>query len=163
MSKKEFIKELKRALSPLSRSERNERISFYSEIIDDKIEEGASEASAISQIGAPTEIAAKILGENATLNKDSAHKKGKKTTGEKIIMIVGAPLWIPLAICCAAIIFSGYAIAYALLLALWAIELPFLLFSFLSKGLFPFCLGATKALASFTSSSLKKIIQPFKR
>ena len=163
MSKKDFLKELKRALSPLPAKEKKERLSFYSEIIDDKIEEGASENIAVAEAGSAAEIAAKILSESKNAAGEGTHKKLQKSTAEKIVMIVGAPLWIPIAICCAAVVFSGYLVAYALLLALWAIELPFLLMALLSKGLLPTCLVATKALASFTSSSLKKIIHPFKR
>ena len=163
MSKKEFLKDLKRALSTLPRSEKKERISFYSEIIDDKIEEGIPEDAAIKEVGSVSEVAAKIITENKTTTGEKAAKNRSLSTGEKVVMIVGAPLWIPIAICCAAVVFSGYLVAYALLLALWAIELPFLLMALLSKGLLPVCLGATKALASFTSSSLKKIIHPFKR
>lgn len=157
MSKKEFLKDLKRALSTLPRSERKERISFYSEIIDDKIEEGIPEDAAIKEVGLVSEIAQKIITENKTATDGKAAKNRSLTTGEKVVMIVGAPLWIPLAIAALAVIFSLYLIAYALLLTLWAVELPFLLISLISKALLPACTAASKVLASFTTSSFKKL------
>ena len=155
MSKKEFLKDLKGALSTLPRSERKERISFYSEIIDDKIEEGTPEDAAIKEVGSVSEIAAKIITENKTTTGEKTSKNRSLTTGEKVVMIVGAPLWFPLAIAALAVIFSLYLIAYALLLTLWAVELPFLLISLISKALFPACTAATKILVSFTTSSIK--------
>jgi hypothetical protein len=40
MNKQEFLTALKKALSPLSKADLEERLSFYSEMIDDRIEEG---------------------------------------------------------------------------------------------------------------------------
>ena len=48
MTKKIFFKKLKHELSGLPKSEIRERISFYDEMIDDKIEDGMTEAEAIA-------------------------------------------------------------------------------------------------------------------
>ena len=61
MDKKEFIKALKKALSSLSRQEKAEHLGFYSEMIDDKMEEGLSEKEAVASIGHPADIAKEIL------------------------------------------------------------------------------------------------------
>lgn len=162
MNKKEFLKELKGALSTLPRRERKERISFYSEIIDDKIEEGTPEKEAIKEVGSVSEIAAKSITEAKNSISEIPSSRRSFTTQEKVVMIVGAPLWIPLAIAALAIIFSLYLIAYALLLTLWAVELPFLLMSLLSKALFPACTAASKLFVSFTTASFKKLT-PWKK
>ena len=163
MNKNEFLKSLKKALSSLGAKERKDRISFYSEIIDDKIEEGMDECAAVKEVGSVNEIARKILAEKTEVH-EPAEKKGRKfTKGEIAIIIIGAPVWIPIGIALLALIFSGYVIAYSLLLALWATEAPFLLMSLLSKCLFPACTASTKALTSFTARSINKLIAPFKR
>ena len=61
MNKQEFLTELKKALSPLSKADLEERLSFYSEMIDDRMEEGLSEEEAVAAIGSPDEIAAQII------------------------------------------------------------------------------------------------------
>ena len=163
MNKKEFLRELKGALFALPAREKKERLSFYSEIIDDKIEEGTPENIAVSEVGSVSEIAAKIIAENKTSSTAKAHTKRPLTVGEKVVMIVGAPIWLPLAIAAFAVILSLYAVAYAVLLALWAIELPFLLMALLSKALLPACTLSTKALLSFTKASFKKLFAPLGR
>ena len=51
MNKKRFLSELRRGLSGLPQAEVEERLSFYSDMIDDRIEDGCSEAAAVAEIG----------------------------------------------------------------------------------------------------------------
>ena len=48
MNKEEFIAELKDGLSGLPQNDIDERVLFYTEMIDDRMEEGMSEEEAIS-------------------------------------------------------------------------------------------------------------------
>ena len=50
MNKQEFLKNLRVSLSNLPQEEIEERIIFYSEMIDDRIEEGLSEEEAKAMI-----------------------------------------------------------------------------------------------------------------
>ena len=65
MTKKVFLTELKKKLGKLPKSEVKKRLSFYSEIIDDKIEEGFSEEDAVADVGGIDEIAKLILSEKS--------------------------------------------------------------------------------------------------
>ena len=56
MSKQYFLTELHKGLSGLSRDEIKERLTFYSEMILYRMEEGLSEEDAISEIGSVDEI-----------------------------------------------------------------------------------------------------------
>ena len=157
MTKSDFLKKLRKGLRGMSAAEKNEQISFYSEIIDDKIEEGMTEHEATSHVGRPLEISRKIKEERSTA-KPTGKGDVKTLTGtEKLVMIIGSPIWIPLAIAAAAIIASCYIIIYALLLCLWAVEAPFLILSLISKVLLPTSIGATKGVKALTSASLKRL------
>mgnify|MGYP003451557927 CR=1 FL=1 len=57
MNKIEFSESLKQKLSNLPKDELEERVNFYLEIIEDKIEEGIKEEEAIAQLGSVEEIA----------------------------------------------------------------------------------------------------------
>ncbi|MBQ9734061.1 MAG: DUF1700 domain-containing protein [Clostridia bacterium] len=70
MSKNQFLKILKRKLSHLSKSELDERINFYSEMIDDRIESGLSEKEAVEAIGSADMIARQIAEELKQGNKN---------------------------------------------------------------------------------------------
>ena len=56
MSKQDFLTELRKGLSGLPRDEIEERLTFYSEMILYRMEEGLSEEDAISEIGSVDEI-----------------------------------------------------------------------------------------------------------
>ena len=51
MDKKEFLHKLQKGLSGLPKDDIQERLNFYSEMIDDSVEEGLTEEDAISRIG----------------------------------------------------------------------------------------------------------------
>ena len=61
MNKQEFLMRLREGLSGLLQNEIEERLTFYSEMIDDRIEEGLSEEQAIGEIGDIDEIIRKSL------------------------------------------------------------------------------------------------------
>ena len=67
MTKKEFLSGLRKKLVKLNRADLKERLGFYSEIIDDKMEEGLSEEDAVFQLGSAQEIAKQIIADTPLL------------------------------------------------------------------------------------------------
>ena len=61
MNKQEFLSQLQAGLSGLPECETEERLSFYSEMIDDYTEEGFSEEEAVTQIGSVSDVISQIL------------------------------------------------------------------------------------------------------
>ena len=61
MTKLEFLEGLEKGLSGLPKNDMDERIAFYIEIIDDRIEEGLSEEDAVSKIGKIDEVISQII------------------------------------------------------------------------------------------------------
>ena len=53
MNKQEFLAQLRKQLSGLPLKDAEDRITFYSEMIDDRMEEGLSEPEAVSAIPCP--------------------------------------------------------------------------------------------------------------
>ena len=120
MTKQEFLAALGGALSVLPQEEREERLSFYGEMIDDRIEEGLPEEEAVAQIGSVDAAAAQILGERtpvAAVKED----KPKRKTWQTVLLILGAPVWAPLLIAAAAVVFAGFIVLWALIVSLWAL------------------------------------------
>lgn len=56
MNKQEFLMRLREGLSGLPENDIEERLIFYSEMIDDRKEEGLSEEEAVREIGNIDEI-----------------------------------------------------------------------------------------------------------
>ena len=63
MTKADFLQLLERALSQLSEEERRANLEYYSELLDDMLEEGMTEAEATAKLGSPAAIAESILQE----------------------------------------------------------------------------------------------------
>ena len=133
MTKREFLSELRDALYGLSQSEIEERLLFYSEMIDDRMEEGIPEEDAVREIGDPRGIAAQIRAEGA--NSKTAEEKRTKDTkdtqkhrrtlgvGEILLLILGFPVWFPLLLAAAVVLLSVFIVLFSVVIALFAVAL----------------------------------------
>lgn len=132
MTKQEFTDALRARLSGMPAREVEESISFYSEMIDDRMEEGMSEEDAVSQVGSVDEIASQIISEIplTKIVKEKIKPKKSLKAWEIVLLILGAPLWIPLLFVAASVIFAMYIVIWSLIVALWAIEVAFIACSF---------------------------------
>lgn len=61
MTKREFLDRLERCLASLDPSERASMVDFYSEQIDDRMDDGMTESQAVASLESPEDIAANIL------------------------------------------------------------------------------------------------------
>lgn len=124
MTKQEFLEALRNGLSGLPQDDIEERLTFYSEMIDDRMEEGLTESDAVSAIGSVDEITAQIISETpfTKLVKEKVKPKHTLRAWEIVLLVLGAPLWIPLLIAVAVIIFSCYAVIWSAIISLWAAE-----------------------------------------
>lgn len=123
MRKQDFIKELRLNLSFLPKEEIEDRISFYSELTDDKIEEGVKEEDAIKSIGSIDEIINQIIDEMplSKIAKDKIKPKRKLSGLEIALIIVGSPIWLSLLLSLIAVLFSLYIIGWSIVISIWAI------------------------------------------
>ena len=134
MNKQEFVLELKNRLAALGEEEISERVNFYSEIIDDKVEEGISEQEAVCELGNIDEIVSQILSEIPLTKLVRVKLKPKKRLSvlEIVLLVVGSPIWISLIISALAVAFSLYASAWAVIISLWSVFASFVGCSFAS-------------------------------
>ena len=143
MTKLEFLDKLQAGLLGLTESDAQERLNFYSEMIDDRMEEGLSEEQAVAQVGDVQVIVANILAEipqNAPVQADAevvkqviakvekpthhqaTPKKEEKKhmeTWQIILLILGFPLWLPLLIAAFAVVISLIAVLWSVVGTLW--------------------------------------------
>ena len=134
MSKQEFLQRLKNALAGLPQEDIEERVSFYNEMIDDRMEDGLTEAEAVAEIGAVEEISAQIVAETPfpKLVKEKIRRKQGLRVWEIILLVLGSPIWLSLLIAVFAVIFSAYIVFWSLIISLWAVEVSFLVSAFAS-------------------------------
>lgn len=119
MTKQAFLTQLRKGLSSIPQKEREERINFYSEMIDDRMEEGFTEEDAVLQIGDINTIVSQILAE--TSSRKFTKKTEKRYNAWTItLLVLGAPIWLSLLIAAFAVALSFYASVWAVIVSLWA-------------------------------------------
>lgn len=123
MNRAEFLNALREKLSGLPAEELEERLSFYAEVMDDRIEDGYSEEAAAAEIGTPEEIAAQIIAEIplSRLVREKVGARKKRRTWQTVLLAVGAVVWVPLLIAFLAVIFSLYIALWAVVISLYAV------------------------------------------
>lgn len=123
MGKIEFLAKLREGLSGLPQEELAERLTFYREMIDDRMEEGLSEEEAVSAVGTVDEIVSQILADIpfATLAKERRKEKRRFNAWEIVLLILGFPLWFSLLAAAFAVVLSLYVSLWAVILSLWAV------------------------------------------
>ena len=123
MMKQEFLDALEAQLSDFPKNERAERLSFYSEMIDDRVEAGFSEEEAIKALGTPQEVATQILKDTPLfkLAKEKIAPKRKLKAWEIVLLAVGSPIWFSLLVSAIAVAVSLYATLWSCIVSLWAV------------------------------------------
>ena len=118
MNKRKFLLKLKQALWGCAPSEISSRLAFYSEMIDDRMEEGLTEREAVENIGDPEQIAAEIRSE---LNERPKKEKRPLGAGAKVLIALGSPIWLSLLIAAAAVVLSVFVCLFSVWLSLYAV------------------------------------------
>lgn len=119
MKKSEFLDQLRSKLSGLPPEDINERLSFYSEMIDDRIEDGVPEDEAVNDIGSVEEVVNTILAEYplSKLVKNKVKPKKQMPVWAIVLLIIGFPMWFPILISIFSVVFSIYITVWAVLVS----------------------------------------------
>ena len=131
MTKSEFLQELESRLAALPKDDVQERLDFYSEMIDDRIEEGRSEEEAVYEIGPVDEVVNQIAADTPLLKLVKERVKPKRSikAWEIVLIILGFPLWLPLLIVAAVLLLVFYILIWILVIVTYVIEAAFMVAS----------------------------------
>lgn len=127
MNKEEFLAQLRGGLGALPLTDTEERIAFYYEMINDRMEEGLSEEEAVIAVGTVDEIVKGALSDTSLskLVREKVKPRRALRPWEIVLLAAGSPLWLALLIAAAAIVFSIYIALWAVIVTLWALVLSF--------------------------------------
>lgn len=125
MTEIEFLERLRKGLSGLPETDIEEHLKYYEEMIDDRMEDGLSEEESVEQTGNPEEIANNIIEETpiSKIVKEKVRNRRPMGAGTIVLLILGSPLWLPLIISFAAVLFSIWITLWAVVVSLWAANL----------------------------------------
>ncbi|MBR5947667.1 MAG: DUF1700 domain-containing protein [Clostridia bacterium] len=127
MNKRDFLNALEARLGGLPPEDVERRLEFYAEMIDDRVEDGMSEAEAVRDLGDIDGIVSSIIAETPMTRLVGAKLKSKsELKGWHIaLLVLGAPLWIPLLIALLAVIFAVFVTLFSLVIAAFSIVVSF--------------------------------------
>ena len=121
MNKEEFLKELRKKLNGLPKADIDDHVSFYEEMIDDRIEDGKTEKEALAEIGDVDDVVSQILAETplSKLVREKMKPKRSLKAWEVIFLILGFPLWLPLFIVILVLFFIAIGMIWLLALIMY--------------------------------------------
>ena len=128
MTKESLLMWLREAFSAYPPEEVEERLRFYEELIDDRMEEGMTEEEAVASLGSLEEVIAKMGTEMPPLKKRKA--KWHLRWWEILLIVLGFPLWLPLLIAALAVGLAIYISVWSVIASFWAVFLSVVVCSF---------------------------------
>jgi uncharacterized membrane protein len=120
MNKEQFLNTLREKLSSLSAEDLAERLAFYREAIDDRLEDGLTEQEAVEQLGAVDEITVRIIGDIPSAV--TAKEKHRVNPWVVVLLVLGSPLWISLLLTAFSVVISVYATVWSGVITLWLVD-----------------------------------------
>lgn len=141
MNKTEFTDALRRALGKLPSYEVEQSIAFYSEMIDDRVEDGMSEADAVAALGPVGAIAAQIIAETPVIPKAIAKANTGSRTLNVVLLVAFSPIWVPVALALAMAALMVYLSIWVVIVALWGVVVTLLMCGPLGVFGLAWCLG----------------------
>ena len=125
MSRDAFIGELRHRMAGLPQETVERTVDYYGELIADSREDGLTEEEAVARLGSLDEIVASVVKDTPlTQIVQTRVQEGKKKgiSGWVILLLVlGAPVWLPVLIAVLAVLFALFIALWAVVIALWAV------------------------------------------
>lgn len=140
MNKDEFLNDLRHALKGLPYEEVNKTLDYYSELIDDAVEDGADEKTFIAGLEDADTIAGRITDETSIRKLVAREVKGKRFSVPAIILIiVGSPIWLSILIAVAASLLALYVSVWSVVVSFVRRRRCVCCFSCFSRYCYAFC------------------------
>ncbi len=122
MNKANFLAALSRGLSGLPKEEIKKQLDYYAELIADMTEDGMTEEEAVGKLGSVDEILRKIREELPTVSPKPKKGKGLNTAAI-VVLVVCAPMWIPLLLALGLTVLAVYLSIWAVVASIFVVAL----------------------------------------
>lgn len=121
MKKEMFLNNLRDRLSAYSSDETEQSIEYYSEMIDDRIEDGMNEDDVVASLGSVDDIANKIIDELSLSTLVKCKTKDKSIpTWAIVLLVISSPLWLTLLLALFSAFFGIYIGIWGIAVGFWA-------------------------------------------
>lgn len=132
MTKIEFLNKLRNELKGLPQEDLENRLSFYEEMINDRMDEGKSEEQAVAEIGTVDEVVQQIAKETPFFKLVKQRTKPSRPLRgwEIALIIIGFPLWFPLLIVALNLCLVAYILIWTFVIVTYSLEAGFIGYTF---------------------------------
>ena len=131
MSRDAFIGELRHRMAGLPQEAVERTVEYYSELIADSVEDGLTEEEAVARLEPMDQIVANVVKDTPLTQIVQARVQETKKKGfpawAVVLLVLGAPVWLPLLIAVCAVALALYIALWAVVIALWAVVLAVIL------------------------------------
>ena len=127
MDKQQFLEAIRDGLNGLPQSDIEKYLDYYSEMIEDRMEDGASQEEAVASMESVEEIVRQILPDvSSTQTTEEQESAGHSLRPwEVVLLVLGSPLWLSLALAGFFLILAFYIILWSVVLVFYAVDLVF--------------------------------------
>ena len=124
MNKQEFLECVARGIYGLAPEDVTRWLDYYREMLEDRIEDGMSEEEAVAALGTPAKVVEEIIAQTPirALVKERVRPRHRLGVWEILLIALGSPIWLSLALSAFAVILSVFVTLWSLVIAAWAIE-----------------------------------------
>ena len=124
-TKQAFLAALRDRLEGIPETDLQGSLDYYTEMIDDMQEGGATEAEAVASLGAVDDIAEQILLDLSLpkLVKAKAKPKRSLRAWEIVLIAVGSPVWLPLLLALGVVVLAVYIVLWTVGVSLYLADL----------------------------------------
>ncbi len=128
MDKEQFLSYLRSRIGYLPDSEVEKSVSFYAECIDDRMEDGMSEAEAVAALGNIESIIREIETSQplSTVVKRRVSSSETRGGGKAVwiaLAVLGIPFWLPVLLALCIVILAAYVCIWSIVLSIYAVLL----------------------------------------
>lgn len=132
MTKTEFLSALEQRLFFLPDEEKQKYLAFYTEGLEDRIEDGMREEEAVADLGDLQAVVEAISAEQplpalVTAQLRQSRRRAQNQTLFTVLTVIGLPFWLPLAFAALLILLSFYIVIWSMIVCLYAVSACFAL------------------------------------
>ena len=131
MKRDEFLTELRSKLTGLADQDIEERVAYYNEMIDARVQYGLPEEQAVNEIGPVDGVVQLIMSEIplTTLVTQRTKPRGGEGFGKFLLIMLTLPVWLPLIIAFGAVALALYTVVWAIVFVFYVVVLAFAIVS----------------------------------
>lgn len=118
MTKRQFIGELKSKTKHLTKAERRELISYYNEMITERLEDGMSEEEAVAALGSIDELLSSYVPQEY---KARERRTARLRPWHIVLIVLGSPVWFSLMVAFLCLLMCYYIVIWCLVAVCYAV------------------------------------------